>query len=128
MKALTLWQPYAKAIELGLKQFETRSWSTKYRGWLAIHSSIKPLSREYEQLAGKYGIKDLDFGKISVVCKLEDCILMTREFIDAQPRTEIEWGDWQPGRFAWKLSEIKVLDTPVSAKGRQGLWNAEIRF
>ena len=43
MKAITIWQPYAQAIALGLKKFETRSWPTKYRGKLAIHASLKPL-------------------------------------------------------------------------------------
>jgi hypothetical protein len=32
MKALSLWQPHAQAIALGLKPYETRDWSTRYRG------------------------------------------------------------------------------------------------
>jgi hypothetical protein len=39
MKALTLWQPWASLIALGAKTIETRSWSTKYRGPLAIHAA-----------------------------------------------------------------------------------------
>lgn len=39
MKALTLWQPWASLIAVGAKTIETRSWSTKYRGPLAIHAS-----------------------------------------------------------------------------------------
>ena len=46
MKALTLYQPYATAIALGLKKYETRSWATSYRGPLAIHTSVKKLSPE----------------------------------------------------------------------------------
>lgn len=38
MKALTLHQPWASLIALGVKTIETRSWSTKYRGPLAIHA------------------------------------------------------------------------------------------
>lgn len=41
IKALTLWQPYASLIALGIKFIETRSWSTKYRGPLAIHAGLK---------------------------------------------------------------------------------------
>ncbi len=39
MKALTLWQPWASLIALGVKTIETRSWSTDYRGPLAIHAA-----------------------------------------------------------------------------------------
>lgn len=39
MRIISLWQPWASAISLGLKQFETRSWSTNYSGLLAIHAA-----------------------------------------------------------------------------------------
>ena len=39
MKALTLWEPWATLIALGVKRYETRSWGTKYRGPLAIHAA-----------------------------------------------------------------------------------------
>jgi len=39
MKVLTLYQPYATLVAVGAKRIETRSWSTKYRGPLAIHVS-----------------------------------------------------------------------------------------
>ena len=32
MKAVTVRQPWATLIALGMKRFETRSWQTKYRG------------------------------------------------------------------------------------------------
>ena len=38
MKALTLHQPWASLIAVGAKKIETRPWSTKYRGPLAIHA------------------------------------------------------------------------------------------
>lgn len=39
MKALTLTQPWATLIALEAKRIETRSWSTAYRGPLAIHAA-----------------------------------------------------------------------------------------
>lgn len=44
MKALTLWQPWATLVALGVKTIETRSWSTSYRGPLAIHAATRPIS------------------------------------------------------------------------------------
>jgi hypothetical protein len=41
VKAITLQQPWASLIALGAKSVETRSWSTAYRGPLAIHAGKK---------------------------------------------------------------------------------------
>lgn len=49
MKALTLWQPWASLVALGVKTIETRSWSTKYRGPLAIHAAAKKPGRIWSQ-------------------------------------------------------------------------------
>lgn len=38
MKILTLTQPWASLVALGAKHIETRSWSTSYRGPIAIHA------------------------------------------------------------------------------------------
>ncbi|GIK37898.1 MAG: hypothetical protein BroJett011_17310 [Chloroflexota bacterium] len=38
MRCLTLTQSWAALVTLGAKQIETRSWSTRYRGPLAIHA------------------------------------------------------------------------------------------
>jgi hypothetical protein len=38
MRCLTLTQPWATLVAVGAKQVETRNWSTRYRGRLAIHS------------------------------------------------------------------------------------------
>ena len=37
--AISLWEPWAAAIKLKLKCIETRGWSTKYRGPIAIHAA-----------------------------------------------------------------------------------------
>lgn len=39
VKALTLTQPYATLVAIGAKKIATRSWSTSYRGPLAIHAA-----------------------------------------------------------------------------------------
>lgn len=38
---------------------------------------------------------------------------------------EMLFGNWTPGRYAWEIANVKVLDTPIPAKGAQGLWNWE---
>lgn len=39
MRALSLRQPWASLVTIGVKTIETRSWATKYRGPLAIHAA-----------------------------------------------------------------------------------------
>lgn len=46
-RVLTLWQPWASLIALGLKQYETRSWDVNYRGKLAIHAAKRPFVSSY---------------------------------------------------------------------------------
>lgn len=41
MKAITIWQPWASLLAMGIKQYETRSWATSYRGPIAIHAAKK---------------------------------------------------------------------------------------
>lgn len=40
---------------------------------------------------------------------------------------EIALGDWTPGRYAWELTNVKILPEPIPIKGKQGLWNFEIQ-
>lgn len=41
MNTLTLWQPYASLVMAGIKNYETRSRSTKIRGKIAIHAAVR---------------------------------------------------------------------------------------
>lgn len=36
--------------------------------------------------------------------------------------TELLFGDWTPGRYAWELANTKMLPKAIPAKGAQGLW------
>lgn len=66
-RAITLHQPWASLVALGIKTIETRSWPTKYRGRLLIHAATRPIrdtpvergrigDSEYSvRLVGRYG-------------------------------------------------------------------------
>jgi hypothetical protein len=133
IKAISLHQPWASLIELGVKQFETRGWSTNSRGKLVIcaaKKNSKQQQSQYETFASTVGIEltlppweNLPFGMAISVVDLSDCIEMTDEFISSQSPHEIACGQWEPGRFAWKLENVQPLSKPVHIKGQQGLWN-----
>lgn len=42
MKALSIKQPFASLIVLGIKDIENRTWYTNYRGRIYVHASAKP--------------------------------------------------------------------------------------
>lgn len=52
-RALTLHQPYATGIALGLKGIETRTKPVKYRGWLAIHAAVFTPAKVRREVLGQ---------------------------------------------------------------------------
>ena len=130
MKVITIWQPYAQAILLGLKHYETRTWKTDYRGDLVIHSSLRSLSPDRKRLAKKYNIVDMPKGSFLVLCDLEDCLLITKDFMNKQNQVELDFGNWVVGNYAWKLKIKRIFKHNAGASGNQGLWtvNSEILY
>ncbi|NDJ25961.1 ASCH domain-containing protein [Nostoc sp. B(2019)] len=138
VKAISLHQPWASLIPMGLKKYETRSWATSYRGPLLICSAKKTSTQQqqiYANIFYKYQVQlaetdnwldwdDLPRGCAIARVNLTDCIRMTQTFIDEQPQTEIDCGDWTVSRFAWKLESIRRIMPPIRITGRQGLFNA----
>uniref|UniRef100_UPI0039C61A4B DNA N-6-adenine-methyltransferase n=1 Tax=Calothrix sp. CCY 0018 TaxID=3103864 RepID=UPI0039C61A4B len=131
LKAISLWQPYCSLITWGLKKYETRSWKTSYRGKLLICSTAKVTKKQYQQYL-KIGNSielpvwnEINFpcGKAIAICDLVDCIPMTSSFVAQQAKTEILCGDWEVGRYAWKLENIQPIKEPFAVKGKQGLFN-----
>lgn len=125
MKVLSIKEPFATLIKDKVKIYETRSWKTNYRGELYIHASLSLSKSENVDLANKYLKSNINPGYILCKCELTDCILMTKEFIDYihKETNEEDYGRYEEGRYAWKLKVIEVLDKPIKAKGRLGIWN-----
>ncbi len=132
MKAITLWQPWASLVAIGAKTIETRSWSTPYRGELAIHAAKRnPLfsSLDFHQLVRdvfkKFGIDyNVPLGVIVATCELVDVFPVENfwPMLHDHP-LEASFGDWSEKRFGWQLSNIKMLEPPIPARGSQGFWN-----
>jgi phage N-6-adenine-methyltransferase len=133
-KAISLWQPWASLIPLGLKHYETRSWKTNYRGKLLICSTATNTKLEYQQYLKiceelqlpSWEQTNFPHGCAIAVCDLVDCIEMTQSFIEQQSTTEILCGDWQVGRYAWKLENIQPITEPLAVRGKQGLFNVSL--
>lgn len=125
MKILSIKEPFATLIKDKVKIYETRSWKTYYRGEIYIHASLSLSKSENVSTAKKYLKSDIKPGYILCRCELVDCIPMTKEFIDYiyKETNESDYGRYTEGRYAWKLRVIEVLDKPIKAKGKLGIWN-----
>lgn len=135
MRAILLWQPWATLIALGVKQYETRSWSTPYRGPLAIHATKRPIRRReitdpIEDVLIRKGerLDRLPLGCVLCVVRLVDVVPTEKIAALAAAdwrikNEELHFGNYAHGRFAWRLELVKVAPEPIPAKGMQGLWN-----
>lgn len=125
MKVLSIKEPFATLVKDGVKIYETRSWKTNYRGEIYIHASITLSKSENVVKAKKYLKTDIKPGYILCKCKLVDCIPMDEKFIKhiKKETNESDYGRYSEGRYAWKLELIKVLENPIFAKGKLGIWN-----
>jgi hypothetical protein len=77
MKALSVRQPYAYLILKGIKRIENRTWSTNYRGPLAIHASLRWHDRSIDEIEATHRLcipRELPLGGIIGVIDLVDVI------------------------------------------------------
>ena len=138
MRGLSLTQPWAQLVAIGAKRIETRSWSTRWRGLLAIHAAkgypadarAFRASRWATAALDEAGITshdDLPLGAIVVVAPLVDCRLTGTELVTARwvldlVGQELAFGDYSPRRFGWFLEDVRRLAEPVPCRGALGLW------
>lgn len=156
MKALSLTQPWASLVSLGVKHIETRGWQTPYRGWIAIHAAKTfpgwakelcarppfhgplctgylsgPAWERHAAYAQKSIAETLPLGAVIAIANLHRVGRIHRRrdggvYVEGMdlPITgdELKFGDYAAGRWAWALTNVHPLATPVPAKGRLGLW------
>lgn len=141
LRAVTLWQPWATLIAMGLKGYETRpptiSWRN-YRGDLLIHAAKRPidaLGKELLQDLRDQGhrIPEVDaFPLGAVVARAETTGALTMRgygetvgdrdiSIASVSPLEHSLGDWRAGRLAIPLLNARAI-APIVATGAQGLW------
>jgi hypothetical protein len=110
----------------GVKQNETRSWPTSYRGELVICSAKRKPSREEVGDGETYDVAmRMPYGCAICVVEIYDCRGV--EWVSSQPNfteAERDLGDYTPGmgRYAWMTRNCRTLTTPLPIVGRQGLW------
>lgn len=143
---LTLWQPWATLIALKKKTVETRSWRPPdpYVGTrIAIHASAKmpeegAAALEVEPFATALAGRELPCGVVVATAKLArvgptaaaSAQMLARAAAGdddiRRVHSELAFGDFSEGRWAWKLTDIVPMEPPVECKGAQKLWSLPI--
>jgi hypothetical protein len=145
MKCISLKQPWATLIILGIKRQEIRTWGTLYRGQLAIHASrrfpeearrlcqVEP----FRSIFRKFGFRgecDLPKGAVLGVVQLADCRAiavqdrLTMEQL-AYPTFPSPTGGGQgrrPGCWVWEFTDPRPLARPLPFRGQMGIYNVMI--
>jgi len=120
MKCLSVWQPWAELIVMGLKDVENRTWARDYRGPLLIHAGRSMRVEDLAYAAKRYGVEvdrsALRFGAILGAVDLVDC---------RRKRTSI-WHE--PGYIGWYFENPRRLLTPIPYKGQLGLFEVADRL
>jgi len=128
---LSLMQPWAQLVVLGEKEYETRSWKTNYRGELYIHSSAKLFQADLELCRQNHFFKKAvpDLSKLKtgfIIGKVDLVDCMAVEELDGRiSKKETVFGDYSPGRFAWRLENATMLDKPIETRGALSIWQYE---
>jgi hypothetical protein len=146
MLALSVRQPWAWAIARGYKTVENRDWDTRFRGTLAIHSSLRVDLESFERPT----IRAAGWDPADPVAAIGGIVAVVRllcvctgampgslwsgsapgpgpgsapGWAGSGPGGACECGAWaNQGEYHWQLGEPRPLPRPVMAVGETGLW------
>lgn len=140
VRALTIQQPFAHCVAIGVKTVENRSWSTSYRGPVAIHAGrqwarLDPIPHHLTSLFEEH-LPSTDHE--SVLCRLAagqnphglvfGAVIAVVDLISCHRAADCcwPWGgepgvDERPG-WHWMFTDAHRLPQPIPAVGKQGLW------
>ena len=126
MKVITIKEPFATLIAEGYKEYEFRTWRTKYRGEILIHAGKGVDKKAMEKF------KDLNLnyssGKIIAKANLTDCVKIddeAREMLKGKNEhlvysSVINHTDWDG--YGFKLENVERID-PIEINGKLSLWD-----
>jgi len=140
VKALSFTQPWASLVAIGAKKIETRNWSTGYRGPVVIHAAksfpawarelciTEPFATVLRRGGHRFMSDDeFAFGAGIAIARLVDVrridMALRAQVIATGLPNELDFGNYETGRYAWFLDDVQPFPTPIPAKGALGLWD-----
>lgn len=128
MKALRMTQPWAQALFLDLKHFETRSWSTNHRGPLLIHAAkgFPKYAQDFARTERALGRGNARVALGAIIGKVELIkIWRVEELIGRLSGLEHLYGDYSLGCYAWEFVNPMLLVEPIPYRGALSLFNID---
>lgn len=129
MKVITIKQPWASLIAEGLKEYEFRTWNTKYRGDILIHAG-KSIDKKAVERFKEYNL-EYPTGCIIAKATLTDSIYVDDDFVKEVGPTNpnvykgiIERDNWEG--YGFKLENIKKIN-PIYINGKLSLWDYDYK-
>ena len=129
MKVITIKQPFASLIAEGIKEYEFRTWKTKYRGEILIHAG-KSINKEAMKKYEKYNL-NYPTGCIIAKANLTDCIKIDKEaremlkeknpLVYSRVIKDIEWDG-----YGFKIENVEKIE-PISLNGKLSLWDYDYK-
>lgn len=124
MKVITIKQPWATLIAEGYKEYEFRSWKTKYRGEILIHAG-KGIDRK---AVSRFENLHLQYPQGCIIAKAEitDCVLVDakfrKEIVPKNPEVYRELIEEEVREeYGFKIENVQPLK-PIEVNGKLGLW------
>ena len=123
MKVITIKQPWATLIAKRYKEYEFRTWKTKYRGEILIHAgkgTDKEAMTRFEDLKLEY-----PEGCIIAKAKITDCIYVDDNFrkrvIPKNPNVykSLNRTEWEG--YGFKIEEVEEI-RPIKINRKLSLW------
>jgi len=118
LPCISILQPYAWLIVIGIKPVENRTWATKFRGRILIHAGLKYPKGEYADdrenwtdMGHQYPARDEMIGGIVGEAVITDCV------------TEHP-SEWFNGPFGFVLAQPKAYPKLIPYRGRLGIFQA----
>ena len=126
MKVITIKQPWASLIAEGYKEYEFRTWKTKYRGDILIHAG-KGIDSKAMKTYENYNLS-YPRGCIIAVAKITDCLDVNDELKNNLKNNEVYSNIIKSNKsyYAFKLENVNKIK-PIPINGKLSLWDYEYK-
>lgn len=127
MKVITIKQPFATLIAKGYKEYEFRTWKTKYKGEILIHAG-KGIDKK---AMDKFKYLNLEYPSGCIIAKatITDCIPIDNEARKMLKEKDvilysstIKHTEWDG--YGFKLENVVEIE-PILVNGKLSLWDYE---
>lgn len=124
MKALSFRQPWAELILQGRKTMDLRTYSTPYRGRIAVHA---PQTIEAAACQA-YGLNpaSLDAGGIVGTVELVDVIPLDEAAYQQRLDAHLSGRHWREGLYGWVLADPQRLPAFLPTPGRRNFFHVDL--